>query len=172
MRYEGRRSADFFKDPKSFALGDIVTNLAMTGDGDLRIQPGEVRSRGERNFKPFAARVLPSAQKTGAYSPTGEHAPLLVWSRPRRGVQRRPRRSRTVVVKARVVKHSLKTTPQLPTARRRFKGRWSCRHVRRHRRERKSESISPSDVRTSASLSSYCGSRRCRRDDGFARIQP
>jgi hypothetical protein len=91
MRCKGRQLDYFLKDWKFLAFGNIAGSLAMTGDDDLRIRPGRIRGGVAGNFKPFAARVLASAESGAVYCRRASHQPVLDWSRSRRGVQRGPR---------------------------------------------------------------------------------
>ena len=86
----------------------------MNRDDDLRIRPGRIRDGGT-NGKPFVARVLASAEKAGGISVERHRNSRSSFGRGRAAAfsasQMLTHRSRSVVVKARVVKHSLRATP-------------------------------------------------------------
>jgi type IV secretory pathway VirD2 relaxase len=90
----------------------------MTGDSDFRIRPGRIRSSGKQSGRPFIAQALAAAQKAGAgISRSGRIVP---GNRSRFGKGQRASiqanrlitsRSRGAVVKARVVRHSVRSAP-------------------------------------------------------------
>src|ERR1700730_3376590 len=90
---------------------------AMTGDDDLRVRLGRVRDRGgARRAKPFIAQALAAAEKAGGLARrSGRKASGTAFGRGRAASfaagRRLTDRTRSVAVKARVVRHGTKRTP-------------------------------------------------------------
>jgi type IV secretory pathway VirD2 relaxase len=91
----------------------------MIRDNDLHIRPGRVRDRGRRNahrVKPFIARVLASAEKAGGLQRrSGRRGSSGAFGRGRAASIAAARlmtnRTRSVAVKARVVRHRARGAP-------------------------------------------------------------
>ncbi|RAZ88863.1 type VI secretion protein [Mesorhizobium hawassense] len=90
----------------------------MTGEDDLRIRPGRIRSSGAQRARPFIAQALAAAQKAGArISRTGRISPgnRSTFGRGRTASVRANRlltsRSRTVIIKTRLVRHHARAAP-------------------------------------------------------------
>ena len=89
----------------------------MTRDDDLRVRLGRVRDRaGARRAKPFIAQALAAAEKAGGFKRrSGAERPQWhLWPRPGgelRGRAALTDRTRSVTVKARVVRHGTKRAP-------------------------------------------------------------
>jgi type IV secretory pathway VirD2 relaxase len=91
---------------------------AMTGDSDFRIRPGRIRSSRAQAARPFIAQALAAAQKAGArVSRSGQITPgnRSTFGRGRTASVRANRlltgRSRIVVIKTRVVRHTARAAP-------------------------------------------------------------
>ncbi|ESZ32742.1 relaxase/mobilization nuclease and DUF3363 domain-containing protein [Mesorhizobium sp. M0292] len=90
----------------------------MTGEDDLRIRPGRIRSSGTQRARPFIAQALAAAQKAGArISRSGRISPgnRSTFGRGRSASVRANRlltgRSRTVIIKTRLVRHHARAAP-------------------------------------------------------------
>lgn len=90
----------------------------MTGDSDFRIRPGRIRSSRAQAARPFIAQALAAAQKAGArVSRSGQITPgnRSTFGRGRTASVRANRlltgRSRIVVIKTRVVRHTARAAP-------------------------------------------------------------
>lgn len=90
----------------------------MTGEDDLRIRPGRIRSSGTQRARPFISQALAAAQKAGAsISRSGRISPgnRSTFGRGRSASVRANRlltsRSRTVIIKTRLVRHHAKASP-------------------------------------------------------------
>jgi type IV secretory pathway VirD2 relaxase len=91
---------------------------AMTRDSDFRIRPGRIRSSRAQAARPFIAQALAAAQKAGArVSRSGQITPgnRSTFGRGRTASVRANRlltgRSRIVVIKTRVVRHTARAAP-------------------------------------------------------------
>jgi type IV secretory pathway VirD2 relaxase len=91
---------------------------AMTGDSDFHIRPGRIRSSRAQAARPFIAQALAAAQKAGArVSRSGQITPgnRSTFGRGRTASVRANRlltgRSRIVVIKTRVVRHTARAAP-------------------------------------------------------------
>jgi len=86
-----------------------------SGDDDLRIRPGRVRSRGHANTNRFVNQVLRAAEKAGgARRGASAHARSGAFGRGRAASLRASglhARTRRVTVKARVVRHGARSAP-------------------------------------------------------------
>jgi type IV secretory pathway VirD2 relaxase len=90
----------------------------MTGDNEFRIRPGRIRSTRAQAARPFIAQALAAAQKAGArVSRSGRISPgnRSTFGRGRTASVRANRlltgRSRIVVIKTRVVRHTARAAP-------------------------------------------------------------
>jgi type IV secretory pathway VirD2 relaxase len=89
----------------------------MTGDDDLRVRLGRVRDRGRaRRSKPFIAQALAAAERAGGFKRRSAHnARRSTFGRGRTAsfaaARRMTDRTRSVTVKARVVRHGRQRTP-------------------------------------------------------------
>ena len=90
----------------------------MTGDSEFRIRPGRIRSTRAQAARPFIAQALAAAQKAGArVSRAGKISPgnRSTFGRGRTASVRANRlltgRSRIVVIKTRVVRHTARAAP-------------------------------------------------------------
>jgi type IV secretory pathway VirD2 relaxase len=88
----------------------------MKRDDDLRIRPGRTRSTRSQRAKPFIARALAAAEKAGGIRlRSSSLAPKGAFGRGRTASLSATRgmngRSRVAVIKARVVRHSMKRAP-------------------------------------------------------------
>jgi type IV secretory pathway VirD2 relaxase len=90
----------------------------MSGDEDFRIRPGRVRSSGTQATRPFIAQALAAAQKAGGHVSRSGRISAGTRSTFGRGRTASVRanhlltgRSRVVVIKTRVVRHSARATP-------------------------------------------------------------
>ncbi|CAN7342181.1 relaxase/mobilization nuclease domain-containing protein [Mesorhizobium sp. LjNodule214] len=90
----------------------------MSAEDDLRIRPGRIRSSGTQRARPFIAQALAAAQKAGArVSRTGRISPgnRSTFGRGRSASVRANRlltgRSRTVIIKTRLVRHHARGAP-------------------------------------------------------------
>ena len=90
----------------------------MKGEDDFRIRPGRSRSSSSQRARPFIAQALAAAQKAGArVSRSGRISPgnRSTFGRGRTASVRANRfltgRSRSVVIKTRVVRHRARATP-------------------------------------------------------------
>ncbi|MFA6031405.1 MAG: DUF3363 domain-containing protein [Myxococcota bacterium] len=90
----------------------------MTGDDELRIRPGRIRSPGAQRARPFIAQALAAAQKAGArISRSGRISSgnRSTFGRGRSASVRANRlltsRSRTVIIKTRLVRHHVRAAP-------------------------------------------------------------
>src|SRR2546421_10921451 len=87
----------------------------MSRDDDFHVRLGRIRNQGRGVTKPFVGRVLASVQKAGGLTTARRVAGRSTFGRGRAAafLAGRPLtdRSRGVVGKARVVRHSAKTTP-------------------------------------------------------------
>jgi len=90
----------------------------MTGDSDFRIRPGRIRSTRAQAARPFIAQALAAAKKAGArVSRSGKITPgnRSTFGRGRTASVRANRlltgRSRIVVIKTRVVRHTARAAP-------------------------------------------------------------
>jgi len=90
----------------------------MTGDSDFRIRPGRIRSTRAQAARPFIAQALAAAKKAGArVSRSGKITPgnRSTFGRGRTASVRADRlltgRSRIVVIKTRVVRHTARAAP-------------------------------------------------------------
>ncbi|RJT27839.1 DUF3363 domain-containing protein [Mesorhizobium waimense] len=90
----------------------------MTGEDDLRIRPGRIRSSGAQRARPFIAQALAAAQKAGArISRAGRISPgnRSTFGRGRTASVRANRlltgRSRAVIIKTRLVRHHARAAP-------------------------------------------------------------
>ncbi|TPM89644.1 MULTISPECIES: VirD2 family relaxase/mobilization nuclease [unclassified Mesorhizobium] len=90
----------------------------MTGEDDLRIRPGRIRSSGAQRARPFVAQALAAAQKAGArISRSGRISPgnRSTFGRGRSASVRANRllngRSRIVIIKTRLVRHQARGAP-------------------------------------------------------------
>ncbi|MER9753957.1 relaxase/mobilization nuclease and DUF3363 domain-containing protein [Mesorhizobium sp. M0166] len=90
----------------------------MTGEDDLRIRPGRIRSSGTQRARPFIAQALAAAQKAGArISRSGRISPgnRSTFGRGRSASVRANRlltgRSRIVIIKTRLVRHHSRAAP-------------------------------------------------------------
>ncbi len=90
----------------------------MSGDEDFRIRPGRVRSSGTQAARPFIAQALAAAQKAGGHVSRSGRISSGTRSTFGRGRTASVRanhlltgRSRVVVIKTRVVRHSARATP-------------------------------------------------------------
>ncbi|RUU92651.1 DUF3363 domain-containing protein [Mesorhizobium sp. M7A.F.Ca.MR.176.00.0.0] len=90
----------------------------MTGEDDLRIGPGRIRSPSAQRARPFIAQALAAAQKAGArISRTGRinSCNRSTFGRGRTASVRANRlltgRSRTVIIKTRLVRHHARAAP-------------------------------------------------------------
>lgn len=90
----------------------------MSGEDDFRIRPGRIRSTRAQAARPFIAQALAAAQKAGArISRSGRISPgnRSTFGRGRTASVRANRlltgRSRIVVIKTRVVRHTARATP-------------------------------------------------------------
>ena len=90
----------------------------MTRDSDFRIRPGRIRSSSAQAARPFIAQALAAAQKAGArVSRSGQITPgnRSTFGRGRTASVRANRlltgRSRIVVIKTRVVRHTARAAP-------------------------------------------------------------
>jgi type IV secretory pathway VirD2 relaxase len=90
----------------------------MSGDSEFRIRPGRIRSSSAQRAKPFIAQALAAAQKAGArVSRSGKITPgnRSTFGRGRTASVRANRlltgRSRIVVIKTRVVRHTARAAP-------------------------------------------------------------
>ena len=91
---------------------------AMSGEDDFRIRPGRIRSTSAQRARPFIAQALAAAQKAGArVSRSGRISSgnRSTFGRGRTASVRANRlltgRSRIVVIKTRVVRHSARAAP-------------------------------------------------------------
>ena len=99
--------------PVPAALPHIAGLAAMKGEDDFRIRPGRIRSRGSQRRRPAIAQALAAAQRAGgigAGRSRSSGASFSTFGRGRvasiRSTHRLGHRTRNVVVKARVVRHS------------------------------------------------------------------
>ncbi|WP_109671196.1 relaxase/mobilization nuclease domain-containing protein [Mesorhizobium loti] len=90
----------------------------MTTEDGFRIRPGRIRSSGTQRARPFIAQVLAAAQKAGArISRSGRISPgnRSTFGRGRSASVRANRllsgRSRTVIIKTRLVRHHARAAP-------------------------------------------------------------
>ncbi|MER8713157.1 DUF3363 domain-containing protein [Mesorhizobium sp. M1295] len=90
----------------------------MNGEDGFRIRPGRIRSSGAQRARPFIAQALAAAQKAGArISRTGRISPgnRSTFGRGRSASVRANRlltgRSRTVIIKTRLVRHHARAAP-------------------------------------------------------------
>jgi type IV secretory pathway VirD2 relaxase len=88
----------------------------MTGEDDLRIRLGRIRSRGGERGRPFIAQALAAAEKAGGLAAgSRSRARARTFGRGRAASLAATRvltdRSRGVMIKARVVRHGIKRTP-------------------------------------------------------------
>ncbi len=88
----------------------------MSKDGELRIRPGRIRSRGQASSKRFVAQVLQATQKaSGIPKTTGARGRTSNFGRGRAASvaanRTMHRRARQVTVKARVVRHRAASVP-------------------------------------------------------------
>ncbi|MFS8037397.1 relaxase/mobilization nuclease domain-containing protein [Xanthobacter sp. AM11] len=90
----------------------------MTGDSEFRVRPGRIRSTRAQAARPFIAQALAAAQKAGArVSRSGRISPgnRSTFGRGRTASVRANRlltgRSRIVVIKTRVVRHTARSAP-------------------------------------------------------------
>ena len=88
----------------------------MSGDDDLRVRLGRVRDRGRaRRSKPFIAQALAAAERAGGFKRRTAQVSRSTFGRGRTAscaaARRMTDRTRSVAVKARVVRHARKRTP-------------------------------------------------------------
>ena len=88
----------------------------MTRDDDLRVRLGRIRDRGRaRRVKPFISQALAAAEKAGGFKRRSGHSARSTFGRGRAASFAATRfmtnRSRSVTVKARVVRHGIKRAP-------------------------------------------------------------
>src|SRR6516164_5551948 len=88
----------------------------MSGDDDLRVRLGRVRDRGRaRRSKPFIAQALAAAERAGGFKRRTAQVSRSTFGRGRSAscaaARRMTDRTRSVAVKARVVRHGRKRTP-------------------------------------------------------------
>jgi hypothetical protein len=87
----------------------------MTGDDDLRVRIGRVRSRGRLDTRPFNTQALVAAQKAGGLRSRSGRSGRSTFGRGRTASVLATRlqndRSRGAMVKARVVRHGIKRAP-------------------------------------------------------------
>src|SRR3984885_7571109 len=88
---------------------------AMTGDDNLRVRVGRVRSRGKLHTRPFITQALVAAQKAGGIKGRSGRSTRSTFGRGRTASLLAARlqndRSRGAMVKARVVRHGTKRAP-------------------------------------------------------------
>ena len=88
----------------------------MKQDDDLRVQPGRIRRGRSQRAKPFIAQALAAAERAGGIAPRSSAATAKgAFGRGRAASLSATRylaeRSRTAVIKARVVRHGMKRVP-------------------------------------------------------------
>src|SRR5580692_9798537 len=88
---------------------------AMTGDDNLRVRVGRVRSRGKLHTRPFITQALVAAQKAGGIKGRSDRSTRSTFGRGRTAsllaARLQSNRSRGAMVKARVVQHGTKRAP-------------------------------------------------------------
>ena len=87
----------------------------MTGDDNLRVRVGRVRSRGKLHTRPFITQALVAAQKAGGIKGRSGRSMRSTFGRGRTAsllaARLQNNRSRGAMVKARVVRHGTKRAP-------------------------------------------------------------
>jgi hypothetical protein len=88
----------------------------MKRDDDLRIRPGRIRKTRSERARPFIAQALAAAERAGGMarrSPSSRQTGAFVRGRAASlaAARRLTDRSRVAVIKARVVRHSMKRAP-------------------------------------------------------------
>jgi type IV secretory pathway VirD2 relaxase len=87
----------------------------MTGDDNLRVRVGRVRSRGKLHTRPFITQALVAAQKAGGIKGRSGRSTRSTFGRGRTAsllaARLQNNRSRGAMVKARVVRHGTKRAP-------------------------------------------------------------
>jgi type IV secretory pathway VirD2 relaxase len=87
----------------------------MTGDDNLRVRVGRIRSRGKLHTRPFITQALVAAQKAGGIKGRSGRSTRSTFGRGRTAsvlaARLQSNRSRGAMVKARVVRHGTKRAP-------------------------------------------------------------